>query len=159
MPGIPEDVALHRLNIKPGVCTVKQKRRVFLEEKQQAIDKELDRLLAAGFIKEVQFPRWIAKAVLVKKINRKWRVCIDYSNLNRACPKDFYPLPNIDQLIDSTRGHELISFMDAFSGYNQIKMTEEDQNDMTFIPNQSLYLQGSPFWSIKCRGNIPKSYG
>lgn len=115
MPVIPENVALHRLNIKPGICPVKQNKRVFSIEKLQAIDKELDRLLDAGFIKEVQFSKWIVNAVLVKKSNGKWRMCIDYSNFNRACPKDFYPLSNIDQLIDSTLGHKLLSFMDAFS--------------------------------------------
>ena len=96
MPGIPKTVALHHLNIRAEARPVKQKKRVFAPDKQEAIDKELDRLLDAGFITEVQFPKWIANAVLVKKSNGKWRMCIDYSDLNRACPKDFYPLPNID---------------------------------------------------------------
>ncbi|XP_074323253.1 uncharacterized protein LOC141660188 [Apium graveolens] len=96
MPGIPKQVALHRLNISSEARPVRQKRRVFSAEKQEAIDIEIDRLLEAGFIKEVQFPRWIANAILVKKSNGKWRMCVDYSDVNRDCPKDFYPLPNID---------------------------------------------------------------
>ena len=136
MPGIPESVALHRLNIKEGVKPVKQKKRVFSTEKQQAIDAELDKLLAAGFIREVQYPKWISNVVLVKKSNGKWRMCTDYTDLNRACPKDFNPLPNIDQLIDSTAGNELLTFMDAFAGYNQIKMAPEDQDDTAFITHR-----------------------
>nr|XP_017239614.1 PREDICTED: uncharacterized protein K02A2.6-like [Daucus carota subsp. sativus] len=138
MPGIPETIALHRLNIKPGSKCVRKKIRTFSQDKREAIEAEVDRLLTAGFIKEVQFPKWIANTVLVKKSNGKWRMCIDYSDLNRACPKDFYPLPNIDQLIDSTAGHELISFMDAFSGYNQIKMAKEDQDDTAFITHKGV---------------------
>ncbi|XP_017224785.1 uncharacterized protein LOC108201008 [Daucus carota subsp. sativus] len=139
MPGIPEEIALHRLNIKPGVKPVRQKKRIFSPEKQQAIGAEINKLLEAGFIKEVQFPKWIANAVLVKKSNGKWRMCIDYSDLNRACPKDFYPLPNIDQLIDSTVGNELISFMDAFSGYNQIKLAKGDQTSTAFITHRGVF--------------------
>ena len=139
MPGIPDNVALHRLNIKPEIRPVKQKKRLFSTDKQEAISAELDRLLEAGFIKEVQFPKWLANVVLVKKSNGKWRMCVDYSDLNRACPKDFYPLPNIDQLIDATAGHEVISFMDAFSGYNQIKLAKEDQDDTAFITHRGVF--------------------
>ena len=96
--------------------TVHQKKRNFFEEKREAINVELDKLLDAGFISPIRFPEWISNVVLVKKSNGKWRMCLDYSDLNRACPKDYYPLPNIDQLIDATSGHELLSFMDAFSG-------------------------------------------
>lgn len=96
-------------------------------------------MLEGDFIKPVQFPRWIANPVLVKKSNGKWRMCIDYSDLNKACPKDFYPLPNIDQLIDSTTGNELLSFMYAFSGYNQIKLAEQDQDDTAFITHKGVF--------------------
>ena len=76
---------------------------------------------------------------MVKKPNGKWRMCIDFTNLNRACPKDSYPLPRIDTMVDSTARHELLSFMDAFSGYNQIRMKEEDQEKTSFITNQGLF--------------------
>lgn len=82
------------------------------------MDEETNRLLNAGFIEALKFPTWIVNVVLVNKSNGKCLVCIDYSNLNKACPKDFYPLPNIDQLIDATDGHALLSFMDAFSGFH-----------------------------------------
>lgn len=81
---------------------------------------EVDKLLAANFIKEVYYPEWLANDVMVKKANRKWRMCIDFTDLNSTCPKDSFPLPRIDQLMDSTAGHKLLTFMDAFFGYNQI---------------------------------------
>ena len=80
----------------------------------------------AGFIREVYYPNCLAYVVLVKKANGKWRMCIDFTNLNKACPKDNFPLPRIDHLVDSTAEHKLLTFMDTFSGYNQIKMAEED---------------------------------
>jgi len=78
----------------------------------------VEKLLQADFIREVDYPKWLAIVVLVKKLNGKWRMCIDFTDLNKACPKDSCPLLQMDILIDSTSGHELLSFMDAFSGYN-----------------------------------------
>jgi hypothetical protein len=86
-----------------------------------------------GLIREVDYPEWLANVVLVKKANNKWRMCVDFTNLNRACPKDSFPLPRIDLLVDSTSGHQLLSFMGAFSGYNQIQMAEVDQEKTSFI--------------------------
>ena len=93
----------------------------------------------AGFIREVYYPEWLANVVLVKKANGKWRMCVDFTDLNKACPKDSFPLPRIDQLVDSTAGHKLLTFMDAFSGYNQIRMAKEDQEKIAFITSQGLY--------------------
>ena len=89
--------------------------------------EEVEKLLTAGFIREVYYPKWLANVVMVKKSNGKWRMCVDFTNLNNACPKDSFPLPRIGQLVDSTASHELLTFMDAFSGYNHILMKEEDQ--------------------------------
>ena len=95
-------------------------------EKQVAIEAEVQKLLEIGFIREEKYPTWLANVVLVRKTNGEWRMCMDYTDLNKACLKDCFPLPRIDQLVDSTSGHELLSFMDAFSGYNQIKMNPKD---------------------------------
>ena len=76
---------------------------------------------------------------MVRKNNEKWRMCVNFTDLNRASPKDSYPLPRIDTLVDSTARHELLSFMDAFSGYNQIKMKEEDQEKTSFVTSQGLF--------------------
>ena len=88
--------------------------------------EEVEKLLVAGFIREVYYPEWLANVVMVKKSNGKWRMCVDFTDLNHACPKDSFPLPRIDQLVDSTTGHELLTFMDDFLGYNQIRMNKED---------------------------------
>ena len=139
MPGIPTEIIQHKLNVNPVSKPVQQRRRVFAFEQDQAVRDEVARLLSAGFIREVYYPDWLANIVLVKKANRKWRMCVDFTDLNRACPKDSFPLPRIDQLVDFTTGHKLLTFMDAFSGYNQIKMAEEDQEKTTFITSQWLY--------------------
>ena len=76
---------------------------------------------------------------MVKKANGKWMMCVDFTDLNKACPKDSYPLSRIDQLVDSTACHQLLSFMDAFSGYNQIRMDEADQEKMSFVTSQGLF--------------------
>jgi len=95
--------------------------------------------LSAGFIQEVYYPDWLANVVLVKKVNGKWRMCVDFTDLKKACPEDSFPMLRIDQLVDSTERHKLLTFMDAFSGYNQIKMAEQDQEKTTFIMSQGLY--------------------
>ena len=118
---------------------VQQRRRPFAPKRDQAIAEEVTKLLTVGFIREVYYPDWLANVVLVKKANGKWRMCVDFTDLNKACPKDSFPLPRIDQLVDSTAGHKLLTFMDAFSGYNQIKMDEEDQEKTAFITSQGLY--------------------
>ena len=97
---------------------------------------EVNKLLTAHFIKEVYYPKWLANAVMVKKANKKWRMCVDFTDLNNTCPKDSFPLPRIDQLLNSTTGHKLLTFMDAFSRYNRIPMAKEDQEKMPFITNQ-----------------------
>ena len=95
--------------------------------------EEVEKLLTTVFIREVYYPEWLTNIIMVKKSNRKWCMCVDFTNLNRACPKDSFPLPRIYQLVDSIAGHELLTFMDAFSGYNQIRISEEDQEKTTFV--------------------------
>ena len=87
----------------------------------------------ANFIREVYYPDWLAIVVMVRKANKKWHICVDYSDLNKAYPKDSFPLSRIDQLVDATSGHNLLIFMDAFSGYNQIRMDPEDKEHTSFI--------------------------
>ena len=133
MPGIPREVAKHSLDIRPNSKPVKQRLRRFDELKRRAIGEELQKLLAAGFIKEVFHPEWLANPVLVKKKSGNWRMCVDYTSLNKTCPKVPFPLPRIDQIVDTTAGCELLSFLDAYSGYHQIKMKESDQIATSFI--------------------------
>src|SRR5688572_8584691 len=112
---------------------MKQPLRCFDEEKHRAIGEEIHKLMAAGFIKEVFHPEWLANPVLVKKKGGKWRMCVDYTGLNKAGPKVPYPLPCIDQIVDSTAGCETLSFLDAYSGYHQIAMKEADHLATSFI--------------------------
>ena len=88
-----------------------------------------------GAILEVHYPEWIANVVMVKKANEKWRVYIDSTDLNKVYPKYNFPFPKTDQLVDAIAGHQLLTFMDAYSGYNQIRMYELDQENTTFITN------------------------
>ena len=95
--------------------------------------EEVEKLLTAGFIREVYYPKWLANVVMVKKSNGKWRMCVDFTDLNNACTKDSFLIPRIDQLVDSTADHELLTLMDAFSGHNQILMKKENQEKTTFV--------------------------
>ena len=133
MGGIDPTVITHRLNVNPSFKPIKQKRRSFAPERQKAINEEVRKLLQAGAIREVEYLEWLANVILVKKANDKWRLCIDFTDINRACPKDSFPLPRIDLIIDATAGHELLGFMDAFSCYNQISMDLDDQEKTSFV--------------------------
>ena len=139
MPGILREVAEHSLDIQSNSKPVNQRLRRFDELKRRAISEEVHKLLAAGFIKEVFHPEWLANPVLVKKKNGSWRMCVDYTSLNKACPKVPFPLRRIDQIVDSTAGCELLSFLDAYSGYHQIKMKESDQLATSFITPFGMY--------------------
>jgi hypothetical protein len=116
MPGILREVTEHSLYILPHSQAVQQQLRRFDEERHRAIGVELWKLLEAGFIKEVFHPTWLANPVLVKKKNGKWSMCVDYTSLNKACPKVPFPLPRIDQIVDSTAWCELLCFLDAYYG-------------------------------------------
>jgi hypothetical protein len=133
MLGIPREVAEHELRIKLGSKPVQQRLCHFDDERRRAIGVEIAKLLAAGFIKEVYHSDWLANSVLVKKKNGKWRMCVDYTSLNKVCPKDPFPLPRIDQIVDSMSGCEIPSSLDAYSGYHQIAMKESDQLATSFI--------------------------
>ena len=104
MSGIDPGVITHHLNICPSFKPVQQKKRVFTPERDDAIKEEVQKLMTGKFIREVYYPDWLANVVMVKKANGKWRICVDFTNLNKACHKDSYPLPCIDQLVDSTAG-------------------------------------------------------
>lgn len=100
---------------------------------------EVEKLLRISSITEVKYPDRLANPVVVKKKNGKWRVCVDFTALNKAYPKDNFLLPRIDRLVESTSGNKLLSFMDAFVGYNQIMMNLEDQEKTTFYTKQGVF--------------------
>jgi len=102
-------------------------------EWQNFIREEIHKLLHADFIEEVHHPEWLANPVIVPKANGKLRMCIDYTNLNKACHRDPYPLPRIDQIVNSSSGCDLLSFLDAYSGFHQIRMSTEDSKHTAFV--------------------------
>jgi hypothetical protein len=134
--GVPQD---HHLKINPDARLVSQKPQRKSVERQDFIRKEVQKLLDAGFIEEVHHPVWLANPVIVPKANGKLRMCIDYTSLNEACPKDPYPLPHIDQIMDSTSGCDLLYFLDAYSGFHQIQMSREERKHTAFVTVDGLY--------------------
>ncbi|KAM2519407.1 hypothetical protein TB2_000030 [Malus domestica] len=150
MPGISPNIICHRLSIDPKTKSVRQKRISYDAERYEAMKAEVEKLKGIGFVRKVKYPTWVANVVLVKKNPTKeslllqkvlWRICVDYIDLNKGCPKDSFPLPLplIDRLIDSTAGCELLSFMDTYSGYNRILMNPPDQEHTAFTTNRGLY--------------------
>ncbi|GKV46151.1 hypothetical protein SLEP1_g53159 [Rubroshorea leprosula] len=139
MPGIPTSVCQHKLSTNSLKKPVAQKRRLFGGERLQAIKEEVTKLLQAGFIRKVDYCEWVANPVLVKKANGKWRMCIDYTNLNNACPKDCYPMPSIDKLVEAASGNERLSLLDAYSGYHQVPMAPEDEEKTAFYAGDEIY--------------------
>jgi hypothetical protein len=147
MLGVPRELVEHALNVDPKAKPVKQPLRRFDEPKRKAIASELHRLENAGFIREIKTLSWVSNPVIVPKKNTDvQRVCVDYISLNKHCPKDPFPLPHIDQIIDSTAGCARLSFLDAYSGYNQIKLKKEDEEKTAFITPYGVFCyQVMPF--------------
>ena len=115
MIGINPMLASHKLNIIPAAKPVRHKVRHFHLDRHHIIKTEVDNLLRAGFIREVKYPAWLANVVMVPKKGGKWRICVDYMELDEACPKDSFPVPRIDQIIDASARHGMLSSLDAFS--------------------------------------------
>jgi hypothetical protein len=127
MLGVPRELNEHSLKVNTKAIPKKQRLRRFTLDKRKAIKKEIPKLLAAGFIKELFHLEWLANPVLEKKKNNnEWRMCVDYTDLNKHCPNDPFGLPRIDQVIDSTADCVLLCFLDCYSGYHQIALKEEE---------------------------------
>jgi len=152
MPGVPRNQIGHSLNVSKTARPIKQKLRRFARDKKEAIRIEITRLLAAGFIKEVYHPDWLSNPVLVRKKNNEWRMCVDYTDLNKQCPKDHFGLPRIDEVVDSTARCELLSFLDCYSGYHQISLKEDDQIKTSFITPFGAYCYTTMSFGLKNAG-------
>jgi hypothetical protein len=133
MPGIDPSIVEHRIDTWPDITPVRQKQRPLHPAKASAIKAEVDKLRTAGFIYPIAYTSWVSNPVPVDKKQGTIRVCTDFRDLNNACPKDNFPTPFIDQIIDDCAGHEALSFMDGFSGYNQIQIHPADQYKTAFI--------------------------
>jgi hypothetical protein len=131
--GVSRTIIEHSLGIDPSARPKKQRLHKMSDEKTEAAKAEVHRLLEANFIEPVAYPTWLANVVMVQKKSGKWRMCIDFTSLNKACPKDNFPLPRIDKIVDSAAGCDVMSLLDCFSGYHQIYMKEEDKASTSFI--------------------------
>nr|KYP47653.1 Transposon Ty3-G Gag-Pol polyprotein [Cajanus cajan] len=139
MPGVDPKIMCHKLSVCAEAKPIAQRKRKMGTERKLAVETEVAKLLEAGFIREVHYTTWLANVVMVKKSNGKWRMCTDYTSLNKECPKDAYTLPNIDRLVDGASGHEMLTFLDAYSGYNQIPMHARDEEKTAFITDSANY--------------------
>jgi hypothetical protein len=140
MPGLDTDIVVHKIPLKPECKPVKQALRRMKPEVILKIKEEVEKQLKAGFLSTVTYSDWVANIVPVPKKNGKVRMCVDYRDLNRASPKDNFPLPHIDTLVDNTATNAVFSFMDRFSGYNQIKMAEEDKSKTAFVTHWGTFV-------------------
>ncbi|KAJ8615247.1 hypothetical protein MRB53_034619 [Persea americana] len=139
MLGLDPKITVHKLNLQKNIKPVKQGQRRFCPDVMDKIEQEVQKLKNVGFIREEQHPEWLANIVPVTKKNGQIRVCIDYRDLNNACPKDEFPLPISEVMIDNTCRFERMTFMDGFSGYNQIKMHPKDERHTSFRTPFGLY--------------------
>ena len=129
MAGIDPTLASHKLNVIATTKLVRQKVR--RPDRHRIIQIEMDKLLSAGFIREVKYPEWLANVVVILNKGGKWRVCVDYTNLNEACPMDSFPLPRINKIVDASARHGMPSFL--FSGHHKIPMYLPNVEKTTFI--------------------------
>jgi DNA-binding transcriptional MerR regulator len=137
--GVSREIIEHRLQVNPNVKPKKKKLRKMSEEKIEAVKAEVQRLLDACFIWEVAYPQWLANIVMVMKKNGKWRMCIDFTYLNKCCPKDDFLLARIDKIVDSAAGCEMMTLLVCFSGYHQIWLRGEDEEKTSFITHFDTY--------------------
>jgi hypothetical protein len=142
MPKIQREVTEHKLIIDPSFKPIKQKERRYTPKMCEAIWQEVNILLEVGFIMRVDYLSWLANSVLVEKSDGSCCMCIDYTSLNKVCPKDEYPLPQICQIVETTTLCQLLSFLNGYSGYHQISLTTDDEENTVFI---------TPFGIFCCR--------
>ncbi|KAL2253428.1 UNVERIFIED_CONTAM: Retrovirus-related Pol polyprotein from transposon 17.6 [Sesamum indicum] len=150
--GINPEVIVHRLNVDPSMRPVQQKKRTFGGEKNAIIEGEVNKLLRVGYVSEVQYTDWLANVVVVPKPGGKWRMCTDFTDLNKACPKDPYSLPRIDVLVDSIAGYKIFSMMDAYQGYHQIYMATEDRIKTSFVTDRGIFCYNVMPFGLKNAG-------
>ncbi|GJV74386.1 reverse transcriptase domain-containing protein [Tanacetum coccineum] len=152
MTGVPRQVIEHALNVNPSLDPMCQKRRTFSTEKSGVVTNEVAEWVQAGIVRPVKYLTYISNPVLVKKADGTWRMCIDFKNISSACPKDYYPLPNIDCKVESVTGFKYKCFLDAYKGYHQIQIAEEDEGKTAFYTDQGTYCYTKMPFGLKNTG-------
>ena len=139
MLGLDSSIVQHRLPLLPYARPIKQKLRRLHPRWSLQVKEEIQKQLSVGFLLVVEYPEWLANVVHVPKKDGKVRVCVDFRDLNKASPKDDFPFPHIDMLVDSMTGHSMLSFMDGFFGYSKVLMAPEDMEKTSFITEWGTY--------------------
>ncbi|GKA58147.1 reverse transcriptase domain-containing protein [Tanacetum coccineum] len=152
MTGIPRSIAKHRLNINEGCQSIRQKRRGQAPDRNNAIQEEVAKLVEAEIMREVHYHDWLSNPVMVKKHDGNWRMCVDFMDLNKSCLKDCYPLPEIDWKVESLCGYPFKCFLDAYKGYHQIQMVEEDEEKTAFHTSQGIFCYTKMSFGLKIAG-------
>lgn len=156
MPGVDPNFITHKLNIDPLFPSKKQKLRRPAKQRVEAVKEKLEKLKQARAIKEVFFPEWLSNMMVVRKKNGKWKVYVNFTDLNRAWLKDPFPIPKINQLVNTTCGHSKMSFLDAFQRYHHITLTPKDPKKTSFIiPEDNYHYIVMPFRLKKCKSHLP----
>nr|GEV02833.1 adenylate kinase 5, chloroplastic [Tanacetum cinerariifolium] len=163
MTGVPRHVAEHRLNVREGCPPVKQKKRSQAPERNKAIQEKVERLVKVYIMKEVHYHSWLSNPVMVKKHDDSWRMCVDFKYLNKACPKDGHPLPEIDLKVESLCGYPFKCFLDTYKGYHQIKMAMEDEEKTSFITIHGIFCYSKMPFGLKnaeatCQRLVDKAF-
>nr|GEY79560.1 reverse transcriptase domain-containing protein [Tanacetum cinerariifolium] len=152
MTGVPRSVAKHRLNIREGCPPVWQKKRGQAPERTKAIQAEVQKLVEARIMREVYYHDWLSNPVMVKKHDGSWRMCVDFTDLNKACTQDCYPLTEIDWKVESLCGYPFKCFLDAYKGYHQIQLAESDEEKIAFHTGQGVYCYTKMPFGLKNAG-------
>ncbi|GJT42043.1 reverse transcriptase domain-containing protein [Tanacetum coccineum] len=152
MTGIPRAITEHSLDTYPHIEPKAQKKRSLAPDRRKVVTDEVNEWLKAGIVRRVRYPTWVANPVLVKKVDGSWRMCIDFKDLNKACPKDLYPLPEIDWKIESLMGFQYKCFLDAYKGYHQIQMTKKDEEKTAFHTEEGVFCYTKMPFGLKNAG-------
>ncbi|XP_071694852.1 uncharacterized protein [Rutidosis leptorrhynchoides] len=136
MTGVPRNIAEHKLHTNPDLTPVRQKKRSMAPERSEWLRLEVDKPVHVNILREVRYHTWVKNPILVKKGDGSWRMCVDFKDINKACPKDNYPLPEIDWKVESLSGFRFKCFLDAYKGYHQFQMVVADEDKTTFHTDQ-----------------------
>ncbi|XP_022013788.1 uncharacterized protein LOC110913248 [Helianthus annuus] len=152
MVGVLRHIAEHRLNVSEDAKPVVHAKRHLGDIKHDAMKEQVLELLNAGIIREVRYQTWVASPVMVKKPNGSWRMCVDYKDLNKACPRDCYVLQDIDEKIDSLATFRWKCFLDCYKGYHQVQMAVQDEDKTAFRTPTRLYCYTKMPFGLKNAG-------
>ena len=145
-PRVDSSFIFHHLNVNPSITPKKQQPRRSSKDHSDTVKDEVIKFKQIGAIKEVFYPKWLANTIVVKKKSGKRHVCVDFTNLDKPCPKNPFPMPRIDQLMDATVSHPRMSFLDAFQGYHQIPLALDNQEITDFVtPIRNYHYKVIPF--------------